>query len=91
MSAKEYSMRIETLLHKVNNSLYRKSDEILLNPYTEIISSLEGRIQQKSLDNFKLYYQAIEGKSLQELVDEEYYDMEQLIKDLKQIIDKNNY
>ena len=91
MSAKEYSMRIETLLHKVNNSLYRKSDEVLLNPYTEIISSLEGRIQQKSLDNFKLYYQAIEGKSLQELVDEEYYDMEQLIKDLKQIIDKNNY
>lgn len=91
MSAKEYSMRIETLLHKVNNSLYRKSDEILLNPYTEIISSLEGRIQQKSLDNFKLYYQAIEGKSLQELIDEEYYDMEQLIKDLKQIIAKNNY
>ena len=90
MSAKEYSMRIEALLRKVNNPLYRKSDEILLNPYTEIISSLKGRIQQKSLDNFKLYYQSIEGKSLQELVDE-YYDVEQLIKDLKQIIDKNNY
>ena len=33
MLAKEYSILIETLLRKANSCSYRKSDQILFNPY----------------------------------------------------------
>ena len=91
MSTKTISLQIETLLTTINPTMYQKSDEISLNPYKTIISALEQRIPQTSLDKFKLYYQSIEGKSLQELIDDEYFDIKQLIKDLKQITSKNNH
>ncbi len=88
MSAKDYSLKIEALLRKVTDPSYRKSDEILLDPYAEIILVLEQRVPFKKLDQFKLYYQGINGKALQELIDENY-NVEQLIKDLQRIIENN--
>lgn len=88
MSAKNYSIRIEALLRKVNGQSYCKSDEILLDPYTEIILALEQRVSQEKLDKFKSYYQAIKGQTLQSLV-EDNYNVEQLISDLKQTIENN--
>ena len=88
MSAKEYSIRIENLLRKIKGSLYQGSDEILVDPYQEIVSSLEYRVPQDKLDKFKMYYQAEEGKSVQELIDENY-DMEQLLKDLQELLENH--
>ena len=86
MSAKTISLRIEALLCKVNQSMFHKSDEILQKPYDVIVSALEHRVPQEKLDKFKLYYQAIGAKTLQELVDSNY-DVEQLTKDLKDMIE----
>jgi len=88
MSAEDYSRRIEALLRKVNGPYYRKSDEILLNPYEEIISGLIYRLSKEKLDWFKLNYQAINNKTLKDLLDEDY-DVELLIKDLRKIIENN--
>lgn len=88
MLAMDYSRRIEALLRKVHDPSYRKSDEILSNPYEEIISALACRIPQQKLNKFKLYYQAISGQTLQDLVDNNY-NVEQLIKDLKHIVENN--
>ena len=85
MSAKEYSLRIEALLRKIAPSAYGKSDEILLNPYGEIISAVSFRVQQNKLEKFKLYYQGIDGKEMKELIDSDY-DIEILIQDLKNLI-----
>ena len=84
MSARDYSRRIEALLRKIHGPLYRKSDEILLDPYEEIISALECRVSREKLDMFKLCYQAIAGQTLQELIDENY-DVEQLIIDIREL------
>lgn len=81
MSAGDYSRRIEALLRKLHGPFYRKSDEILINPYEEIISALECRVSKEKLDRFKLCYQAISGQTLQELIDDNY-DVERLIIDL---------
>lgn len=64
MVVKEYSLRLENLLRNVKGESYRGSDAILLNPYQEIISALECRIPQDKLNKFKIYYQAIDGRSL---------------------------
>ena len=87
MSAGDYSRRIEALLRKIVGASYQKSDEIRLNPYGEIVSVLEYRISQEKLDWFRLCYQAIDGKNLQELLNKNF-DVEKLIKDLQQIIEK---
>ena len=60
MDAKVYSLRIEALLRKFNGLSYRKSDEIALSPYEEIVLALIGRVSQGELDKFKLLYQATE-------------------------------
>ena len=83
-TVRNYSRRIEALLCKVNGSFYRRSDEILINPYEEIISALIYRVPQEKLDWFKLCYQAISGQSLQKLVDDNY-NLEILLKDLQHI------
>lgn len=88
MSAKTISLRIEALLCKVNESMREKSDEILLNPYEEIISALQYRVSQEKLDKFKLWYQAISGYNLQELIDHNY-DIEQLINNLRHVVENN--
>lgn len=88
MSAIEYSHRVENLIRKIKGELYQGSDEILLNPYQEIVSSLEYRVPQDTLDKFKMYYQSEEGKSVQELIDENY-DMEQLLNDLQKLVENN--
>ena len=88
MSAKDYSLRIENLLRKVNESAYGKSDEILINPYEEIVSALVYRIPQEKLDAFKLRYQAIGNQTLQELIDQGY-GIEQFIKDLREAVENN--
>ena len=88
MSAKEYSILIEKTLRQVNGPSYRKSDEILFNPYEEIFLALEYKVPQEKVDRFKLSYQSISGRTLQELIDNDY-DMEQLIKDLRQIVENN--
>ncbi len=88
MIAKNYSLRIEALLRKVKDSSYKGSDEILLDPYKEIFSVLECRVPQQKLDRFKLCYQAISGKTLQELIDENY-DVERLLNDLRELIENN--
>ena len=88
MSAKTISLRIESLLCKVNESMREKSDEILLNPYEEIISALQYRVSQEKLDKFKLWYQAISGYKLQELIDHNY-DIEQLINNLRHVVENN--
>lgn len=88
MSAKTISLRIEALLCKVNESMREKSDEILLNPYEEIISALQYRVSQEKLDKFKLWYQAISGYKLQELIDHNY-DIEQLINNLRHVVENN--
>ena len=88
MSAIEFSHRVEILIQKIKGELYQGSDEILLNPYQEIVSSLEYRVPQDKLDKFKMYYQAEEGKSVQELIDENY-DMEQLLKDLQELLENH--
>ena len=85
-SAKDYSLLIEALLCKVNNAMYQKSDEILLNPYEVIVSALEYRVPQEKLDKFSLYYQAISGQTLQELIDIDY-DVEQLTEFVKQLVE----
>ena len=88
MLAKEYSIRIETIIRKVKGASYIGSDDILLNPYREIVSALEYRMPQEKVDRFKVYYQAIEGQNLQELIDKQY-DIERLLKDLLEIIENN--
>lgn len=88
MSAKEYSLRIELLLREINSNCCEKSDEILLNPYNEIVSALQYYVSQEKLDKFKLYYQAIIGQTLQEIIDNNY-DVEQLVTDLKRTIEDN--
>ena len=88
MSAKEYSLLIENLLQKINPSIRNKSDEILTDPYKEIIIAVEYRVSQKKLERFQLCFQGISGKSLQELVDENY-DVNQLLKDLQQLVEKD--
>ena len=89
MAAKEISLRIEALLCEVNSAMYGKSDDILLNPYEEIVSAIEHRISQEKLEKFRLYYQVASGQSLQELIDENY-DLELLLNDLRDLI-KYNY
>ena len=88
MSAKEYSLLIENLLQKINPSIRNKSDEILTDPYKEIIIAVKYRVSQKKLEQFQLCFQGISGKSLQELVDENY-DVNQLLKDLQQLVEKD--
>ena len=88
MSAGNYSRRIEALLCKVNGPSYRKSDEILLDPYKEIFLALEYRVPKEKLDRFKLWYQAIEGQSLQELIDDNY-DMEKFLRDIRQLVEND--
>ena len=88
LSPKEYSILIENLLIKINPEMYLKSDQISLSPYDAIISVLSCRVSQEKLDRFKLYYQAISGKMLQELIDENY-DVERLLNDLREMIENN--
>ena len=88
MTAKNISLRIEALLCKVNQSMYQKSNEILLNPYESIILAVQYRITQEKLDKFKMSYEAITGYSLQELINDNY-DIEQLLNDLKKLIDND--
>lgn len=88
MSAKEYSISIEFQIRKVRGDSYRGSDEILINPYEEIISALAYRIPQEKLDWFTLRYHIISGQKLQELLDNNY-DVEQLIKDLRETVENN--
>lgn len=85
MSAKEYSIKLEILLRSLNTSLYGKSDEILLNPYKEIILALNHRVSNIEFNKFILKYQSINGQRLQELIDSNY-DINQLIADLQEII-----
>ena len=82
---REFSLSIEKLLREIKSPIYKGSDEILRNPYREIISVLENRVPQEKIDKFKIYYQAIEGYSLQELAAENY-NIALLIEDLKKII-----
>ena len=84
MSPGDYSRIIEALLRKLHGPLYRKSDEILLDPYKEIVSALECRVSREKLDRFQLCYQAIAGQTLQELIDENY-NVEQLIADIREL------
>ena len=86
MTAKNISLRIEALLCSVNQSMYQKSDEILLNPYEEIVSALQYRVPQEKLDKFRLFYKAISGRNLQELIDNNY-DVKQLLSDLQKVLD----
>ena len=88
MLAKTNSLRIEAILSKINPFILNKSDEILRDPYDIIVSALEHRVPQEKLDKFKLYYQGIREQSLQELIDCNY-DIEQLIKNLKELIVNN--
>jgi len=78
---------IEQLLRKVNGSSYGKSDEILLNPYNEIVLALEYRVPKEKLDRFKLCYQAISSQSFQSLMDN-HYDVEQLLSDLRDLVEE---
>ena len=87
MSAKEYSLLIEHLLCSVNSSICGKSDDILLNPYEEIISAIEHRVPQEKLDKFKLLYQGIKGQKLQNLIDENY-NIDLFLKHLKEITEE---
>ena len=86
MSAKEYSILIEKLLRIAKGPSYRKSDEIMLDPYKEIVSALEYEVSQEELDWFKMCYQAIRGQGLQELINENY-DIEKIICDLRKLIE----
>ena len=88
MITRNYALRIEALLRKVKDPSYKGSDKILLDPYKEIILVLEYRVPQQKLDRFKLCYQAINGKTLQELIDENY-DVERLLNDLRELIESN--
>ena len=88
MSASNYSKRIEALLRQLRVSYYGKSDEIFLNPYKEIVSALEYRVPKEKLDKFKLYYQAINGQSLQELIDDDY-DVDLLMVHIRELINNN--
>lgn len=85
MLAKTISLRLEVLLSLINTSRQFKSDEILLNPYKEIISALQYRVPQKELDKFKFYYQGISGYNLKELIDDNY-DLDLLIADIQKLI-----
>lgn len=88
MTARNHAFRIEALLRKVKDPSYKGSDEILLDPYKEITLVLEYRVPQEKLDRFKLYYQAVSGQTLQELIDENY-DVERLLNDLEKVIENN--
>ena len=85
-SAKEYSILIERLLRKANPFVPMISDEILLNPYDKVISTVECRVSQDKMKKFKILYQAISGQSLQDLLDDNY-DMAQLLKDLERLVE----
>ncbi len=86
MSAKEYSLKLEMLLRRINPSMYGKSDEILLDPYKEIVSAVEFKVSKKHFERFKLFYQSINGKKLQELMDCDY-NIEQLLIDVENLIE----
>lgn len=88
MLAKEYSLKIEILLRSINPSIFNKSDEILRNPYEEIISAIQCRISQEKIKKFKFYYNTINGKSMQELLNDKY-NIELLLTDLRKLV-KNN-
>ena len=85
MSAKEISLLIENLLKQVNPSMCNKSDEILLNPYKEIIVAVEHRVSKKKLEKFQLYYQGISDKSLPELLEKEE-NFEMLLNAVRELI-----
>ena len=88
LSSKEYSILIETTLRNVMGETYKRTNEISINPYKEIISVLENRISQEKLIKFKLQYHGITGQTLQELIDNNF-DIELLIKDLKETVTEN--
>ena len=88
LSSKEYSILIENTLRTITEKTYKRTTEISLNPYEEIILVLENRISQEKLNKFKLHYQGIIGHTLQELLDDNY-DIELLIKDLKEAVTEN--
>lgn len=88
LSAKEYSLLIEIELRKVNKSVYGKSDEILVSPYKEIISAIQCRVSQEKFNKFKLYYQGINGQSLQKLIDDNY-DIDQLLEILHNTVENH--
>ena len=88
MKAIHHAMMIEMTLCKVNRSMFKKHDEIAVSPYEVIISAIEHRVPTEKLDRFKLHYQAICGKTLQELLDENY-DVKLLIKELQDVVENN--
>ena len=86
MSAKEYSLKFEMLLRSINPQMYGKSDEILLDPYKEIVSAVEYRVSKEKVESFKSFYQSINSKKLQELIDDDY-NIEQLLRDVETLIE----
>lgn len=86
MSAKEYSLKLEMLLRRINPNMYGKSDEILLGPYKEIVSAAEFRVSKEKLERFKVSYQSFDGRKLQELMDNDY-NIEQLLEDVETLIE----
>ena len=88
LSAKEYSLYIETLLRKVNPSMFGASDAIMLEPYNKIVEAVQYRVSQRKFDEFRLYYEGISDRKLQDLIDEQY-DLNQMLKDLHRLIENN--
>ncbi|MBE5737500.1 MAG: hypothetical protein E7348_03775 [Clostridiales bacterium] len=80
-----YSLRIEELLNQI--SLETKNSRLIIakSPYDEIVKVLNGRISSKSFEHFVLSYQAISGKSIDNLQAEDF-DIELMINNLSKII-----
>ena len=88
MTAKEYSILIETQLRRVKSDMYGSSDQILINPYEVIVNVLKYRVNSNKLQRFETSYQPINGIGLQNLIDE-YFDIQKLINDIKELINDN--
>ena len=84
-----YALRIENLLCKLSPTIKGMRAIIEQNPYEEILKVLNGRTSTKTFERFQLYYQGIKGKTISNLLDEDY-DLEKLIADLKYIIESTN-
>ena len=82
---KQYALKIERLLRRINPQREYGCDDIESNPYETILQELNGRISTLLQQRFVTYYNAIDGQSLVSLVSMKY-DINQLIDDLNNII-----
>ncbi len=82
----EIALKIENLLRTVNPQYEGMRGLIEKNPYHEVVEALRCRIPEKKLQKFELYYNAIDGQSIEQLTAENY-DLDGFVAEIENMVD----